>query len=384
MQTHVWPSAHDFRFFVADFDRACRAEGFHVLHDWDGKAGRSLPSTIAEDVLAFFAAQRAGEQPDARTVAILVDYYFLYLAALVAMRAWDDPKPGELLDRLTGIITTLQTTSAAGHRFVDNAESLLLLATSHYEPVESGFDLLLARARELPRRNQFALALIHAQALGPHLRFAYDVTCLGKIDAMRADNVADYPWLCFSVATLTEEYAGLARESASADLWSPIVDALLNAVSVDPIGLLDDPPASLAACEAERAAFSRLFSALAPGLRARFEAFRPLDEGFAPLGLSFNFSHNLVKGAIVDALLTGEPWPVSLNELLAWAPEGAPGAAERLALARTLMGYARARPDTIGGRLAPVIVYDPAAGRRWFMATMRALDARGSRTADSL
>ena len=86
----------------------------------------------------------------------------------------------------------------------------------------------------------------------------------------------------------------------------------------------------------------------------------------------------------MDALLTGEPWPVSLNELLAWAPEGAPGAAERLALARTLMGYARARPDTIGGRLAPVIVYDPAAGRRWFMATMRALDARGSRTADSL
>jgi hypothetical protein len=87
---------------------------------------------------------------------------------------------------------------------------------------------------------------------------------------------------------------------------------------------------------------------------------------------------------VIDAVLTGEPWPVSLNDLLTWAPEGAVGSAERLALARTLMGYARARPDTVGGRKAPVIIYDPTAGRRWFMAAVRALDARGSGSAGSL
>jgi hypothetical protein len=39
------------------------------------------------------------------------------------------------------------------------------------------------------------------------------------------------------------------------------------------------------------------------------------------------------------------------------------------------MAYARANPHRIRGRLMPVIVYDPQAGRRAFSATLRA--ARG-------
>jgi hypothetical protein len=42
-------------------------------------------------------------------------------------------------------------------------------------------------------------------------------------------------------------------------------------------------------------------------------------------------------------------------------------------LATTLMGYARANPHKIRGRLMPVIVYDPAAGRRAFSITIRKL-----------
>ena len=36
-----------------------------------------------------------------------------------------------------------------------------------------------------------------------------------------------------------------------------------------------------------------------------------------------------------------------------------------------VMGYARSSPQTIRGRLMPVIVYDPATGRESFGATMR-------------
>jgi hypothetical protein len=45
----------------------------------------------------------------------------------------------------------------------------------------------------------------------------------------------------------------------------------------------------------------------------------------------------------------------------------------RAALARTLMDYARANPQTIRGRLMPVIVYDPSAGRRAFGVAMQKL-----------
>jgi len=43
------------------------------------------------------------------------------------------------------------------------------------------------------------------------------------------------------------------------------------------------------------------------------------------------------------------------------------------ALGTTLMGYARANPHKIRGRLMPFIVYDPAAGRRAFCITLQKL-----------
>ena len=44
-------------------------------------------------------------------------------------------------------------------------------------------------------------------------------------------------------------------------------------------------------------------------------------------------------------------------------------------LAKTLVAYARSSPDKIRGRLMPVIVYDPRAGREAFSFTMRTLRA---------
>ena len=46
-------------------------------------------------------------------------------------------------------------------------------------------------------------------------------------------------------------------------------------------------------------------------------------------------------------------------------------AALKQELAATLMGYARANPDTIRGRPMPVIVYDPSTGRDAFTVAMR-------------
>jgi hypothetical protein len=76
----------------------------------------------------------------------------------------------------------------------------------------------------------------------------------------------------------------------------------------------------------------------------------------------------------VDALLAGEPWALTINDLATGIEhEGAANAQAKEMLARTLMAYARANPHKIRGRLMPVIVYDPQAGRQAFSVTMRKL-----------
>jgi hypothetical protein len=98
-----------------------------------------------------------------------------------------------------------------------------------------------------------------------------------------------------------------------------------------------------------------------------------VDGAYSPLSLFFNFSHNVLKGTIVDAALRGEPWPVGFNDLLTAAEPGDAGGDGRERLARTLMDYARANPDRINGEPTPVIVYDPRAGHRAFRIMMEKL-----------
>jgi hypothetical protein len=86
--------------------------------------------------------------------------------------------------------------------------------------------------------------------------------------------------------------------------------------------------------------------------------------------LFFNFSHNVVKGLVVDAVLRGRPWDVGLNDLLTSLP---PEGGRKAAAATTLMAHARRNPDLIRGRLTPAIVYDPATGRHAFNHAIRTL-----------
>lgn len=98
-----------------------------------------------------------------------------------------------------------------------------------------------------------------------------------------------------------------------------------------------------------------------------------MERRYSPLAFFFNFSHNVVKGTVVDALLRGAPWSVTLNDLLSGVADLGSPLDTRADLANTLMKYARAAPNRIRGRLMPVIVYDPQAGRRAFAITMRKL-----------
>jgi hypothetical protein len=241
--------------------------------------------------------------------------------------------------------------------------------------------------------------------MGSHLRFGFEATYNRDTTSMRDDNVADYPWLCFALVTLMREYvaasesqpegarafSAFARETsgrATADApkcgqreggqasGSAIVEAMANGLSADARAFVGAPPASLSRAEVERAEFRDAFLAHRSDLVAEFERHRPVEGTYSPLSLFFNFSHNVLKGTIVDALLRGEPWPVAFNDMVTGLPLVRPEADatdEREPLARRLMDYARENPDRIGGRLMPVIVYDPRAGHRAFRVMMEKL-----------
>lgn len=374
MRAHLFKAGGlivDLRDVVKRFDAQTRTEGFHVLHDWDGKADRVNPDSIPVDVLHFVADKRADEPYDGAVAAILLDYYYVHVLALLAMRVWDAGDADANLDRVTDFVNLLQGPGGSGEGFVASAETLILIATSHFEVQEIGYDTLLARVRSLNRRHQTKIALSHASSMGSHLRFGFEATYARDTTAMRDDNVADYPWLCYAVATVMEEYERLIQAGTSGLERAVVIEALLNGLSADARALVGAPPASLAACEPERAAFRDRFFAYREGLTDAFEEHRPTADRYSPLSFFFNFSHNVLKGTVVDALLWGEPWTLAFDDLLTALPRDKAKNASRETLATTLMGYARSSPDRIRGRLMPVIVYDPEAGRRAFAVTMR-------------
>ena len=370
--------ANAFDPFLSPFDHRTRQEGFHVLHDWDGKADRVSGEMIPVDVLDYVARLRGGAPTNAGAVAVLLDYYYFHVLQLLSLRVWDSGDADANLDRLAHLLDLLQGAGGSGQPFVADAATLILVATSHFEAVERGYDRLLRRVKSLAPRHQVQVAVGHASSMGCHLRFGFEATYGRDTLQMRDDNVADYPWLCFALATLMREYVRLHDAGADA-ARAPIVEAIVNGMSPDARAFLGAAPPALAACAADRAAFRDQFVAHRDDLLAEFERHRPVDGAYTPLSFFFNFSHNVLKGTIVDALLRGTPWNISFNEMLASTtvrpkPDATEGD-DRERLARTLMEYARANPDTIGGRLMPVIVYDPRAGHRAFRVMMEKVSA---------
>jgi hypothetical protein len=371
MRGHDWTGVALGR-LVNDYDRRTREEGLHALHDWDGKADHVNEDTIVVDVLNFLIAHRGDDPADATVAAILIDYYFLYTLALLSLRIWDAGDADANLDRLRQLLDLLQGPEGSGQRFVADAETLMLVATSHFEIEERGYHILLEKVRSLTHDHQTGIALGHAVAMGSHLRFGFEATYGRDTSAMRGDNVADYPWLCFSLATLMNEYMRLRDQRIEDRRRDSIVEAMLNGLSADARAFIGEPPASLSRCEAGRTAFREMFLCHREELLDQFERYRPSERAYSPLSFFFNFSHNVLKGTVVDALLRRRPWSLALNDLFTSAPRGNAGETQRT-LATTLMNYARSAPDLIRGRLMPVIVYDPSAGRQAFTVTMQKL-----------
>ena len=359
---------------VQKFDRKTRQNGFHVLHDWDGIADRVNDDTIPVDVLHYLIDKRGGEPVNATALAVLLDYYFMHLLALLTLRIWDCGDADTNLDRIDGLLERLQGAGGSGQRFAADAETLLLIGTSHYELHERGYGALLERVRTLSRAHRARIALGHASSMGSHLRFGFQATYGRDTVNMRDDNVADYPWLCFALATLMEEYVQPVPEEERTGLdRQRLVEALFNGLCADARAFVGAPPSSLAECEVERAGFRDRFLTHRDDLLSKFAAFRPQDGIYSPLCFFFNFSHNVVKGAVVDTLLTGKIWALTLNDLLTSYSSDAARSAEKIALAETLMRYARDNPHHIRGQLRPVIVYDIAAAREAFSIAIRKL-----------
>ena len=351
--------------WIREFDRRTRAEGFHVLHDWDGKADHVNPDIIPIDVLNYAARLRRDAPTEPHAIAVLLDYYYFHLLSLLSVRVWDDGDADARLDRIGGLLALLQGEEGSGQRFVADAETLMLVATSHYERNEDGYALLLQRTRTLDRRHRLAIAIGHASSLGSHLRFGFEATYGRDTLVMRRDNVADYPWLCFALATLMREI----DEGRDGDA---IVEAVLNGLSADARAFVGEPADALAPAEADRVEFVERFGRHRGALLDRFEQYRPRTDAYSPLSFFFNFAHNIIKGTVVDVLLERRVWTPSFNDLLT-ARRGGASSDDKTALATTLMRYARANPDRIRGELTPVIVYDPRAGHAAFTVTMRKL-----------
>ena len=376
MRAHAWTVRGrivDLARFVAPYDARTRADGFHALNDWDGIADSVNADIIPVDVLSYVIARRGGDAVEPSVVATLLDYYFFHLLTLVSLRIWDGGDANAHLDRIDALLRLLQGADGSGQPFAARAETLLLVATSHFELVERGYAALLARVRTLDRRRQLAVALAHASSIGSHLRFGFEATYGRDTAATRQDNAADYPWLCHALATVMEEYVRLHDAGAEGPERSTAVEALINGLSPDARAFVGDAPASLAASEAERSAFRTRFLDHRAGLLEEFEAHRPSAKTYSPLSFFFNFSHNVLKGTIVDALLRDSVWTLTFDDLLTAVPADSDRNALKAALAGTLMAYARANPHRIRGRLMPVIVYDPDAGRRAFGVAMRKL-----------
>jgi hypothetical protein len=376
MRSNIWKAgAAEFHLgkAVRTYDGLTRRDGFHVMHDWDGIADRVNEDTIPVDVLNYLAEQRGTGETDAAVLSILLDYYFLHVLALLSLRVWDDGDADLRLRRLGQLLDQLQGPSGSGQQFVANAETLLLIGTSHFEIDEQGYDKLLAKVKTLDAAHRINVALGHAASMGSHLRFGFEATYARDTVIMRDDNVTDYPWLCFSLATLMREYSRLDAEGVVGPGRDAIAEALLNGLSPDARAFVRDTPAAASPYEPERAEFHELFRRHQAELLGEFERYRPSAAAYSPLSFFFNFSHNVVKGAVVDALLRGQAWPLTLNDLLTGMSRDDGQNAAKQELATTLMGYARANPHTIRGRLMPVIVYDPAAGRRAFSVTMQKL-----------
>lgn len=355
---------------VAELDRRTREEGFHVLQAWEFREQRFSEDNIAVLMLDF--VRREGFEVDRASLGILLDHYFLHLLALLAMRVWDTVDPDDALDRVDRLVALLQGEDGSGHRFVADGATLLMIAVAYFHPEEAAYDRLIERVRTLGEAHRIRFALPSAAALGSHLRWGMAVMYQWDVKRMRDDNVGDYPWLLFSVATLLRAYGEAVEGGADAEARAELVHGLLQGLTADPWAFVGAPPPALEPFAEEHAACLALLRAHRDALLEDFRAHRPRGEGYAPLAFCFNFPNNALVAAVTVAVLEGEPRRLPLNALFGQPWEGA-GDAARLRLASELVAYAGSSPQRLDAHGARLIMYAPRPASRAFSLTLGAL-----------
>jgi len=369
----------DFERVVRRMDQRTRRDGFRVLHNWDPQTSRFTDDLVPALMIDFF--ERADpEDPDERvSVAILLDYYFVHLLSLAAMRAWDTDHPGAALDRVTGLLGLLQGPDGSGHRFVADAETLMIYALSQFHPEEHAYDRVIEKTRMLPRANEVAFARMSAAVLGAHLRWGFRLMYDQDVSHMRSDNVGDYPWLLYTVTVLLRAWAEpgdplgeeLGGGAVRARDRRALAGSLLLGLTADPWAFTGRPPPALEPFPELYAECRGLLEVHGDRLLAEMEESRPSKEAWAPLSFYFNFPHNALVAVLTLALLEGRPQPLSFNELFQEGDdEGSPGPKETLALALTEFS---GRPERVGYRGALLVAYDPQSAIWTFNQTLKTL-----------
>jgi hypothetical protein len=243
---------------------------------------------------------------------------------------------------------------------VDDAETLLWIAISTYEPDDLAYHRLLERVLALAAPRRLGVARVGAPLLGCHLRWGFPHLYERDLWRMRADNFIDYPWLFFSVAELAREYARLADTGGAESERLEVAAALLNGMSPDPEAFLGDPPASLGPWREEHVRVRAFFADRREALLRDFARHAPLPGRYSPLGFHFNFPHNAVFAMAVLALVGGDAPNLSLNALLTGEGEDVAGLAERLT------AFAAANPEPRGSRSVLGLYCEEDAAERAF------------------
>jgi hypothetical protein len=372
MRTHTFPVGAakkpvSLRSVVDTLDARTRREGLHVLQGWDYVAHR-FPDDIAPVLMLDYCA-RAGAANDGRkSLAILLDQYFLAVLSLLAVRAWDDGDANENLDRVTMLLRELGGAEGFGRRFIEDAETLLLLAVSYFHPEERGYDSIRERINTLDAAHQLRCALPCAAIMASHLRWGLRFMYRRDVGLLRADNEVDYRWLLFSLLTLMRAY------SSGNDR---VAEGLLNGLSADPWAFVEKAPAFLRVLQAEHDEFRELLDRHRADLLRDFEALRPSSTVYSPLAFATNFLSNTVVAMVMVALVDEQPHP-SLDSLLATERARAlpAGSAERFS--RELMAYSMAAAERQGGGAAPLIVVDPYDAAHCYNSVMRVMSLGSS------
>ena len=360
-------AAHAFDRAVRKLDHRTRQDGFHVLHNWNPRLHRFTDDIVPVLMLDHYVREAEAPAPERVVLEILLDYYLLHVLTLCAMRAWDGDADA-VLDRVAVLVERLQGPDGSGHRFVGDAETLIIYALSQFHPDERAYDRVIERIETLRPERRLAFAAASAAVLGAHLRWGFWLMYGRDVVRMRNDNVGDYPWLLSSVVTLLREYARLNDAGIHDAHRDRVVGALLLGLAADPWAFTGKAPAALSEWADEHGEARALLERHGPGLLDELEGHRPSKEAYAPLSLHFNFPHNALVALLSMALLAGAPQPTPLNALFERDAGG-----QRAALARAMTDFAGGSASRLGARGAMLVAYDPYSGLRSFTLTVDAL-----------